>query len=871
MEAVFAEQLAETRRSGRGAVFRLFVRAALDIGLRNAAEMRRFDREGWMMGTRIWLDGVVADLTGAVRGFRRTPGFVLAAVATLSLGVGALTAVYSVVNGVVLTPLPYPDPDQLVVVYNEYPALDVTRARQSPGDLDDYREQADLLTDVGSVSTFPQTILESGQPRRVEVALVTPGFFSMLGVEPSPGRDIVAEDDHDVVIVSHAYWRDELGSRADALGTVLRFAGVSKRVIGVLPEGFRLVVPSSFGVPESPALWTPIPAQGWGRDSGDRTAHWMNVVGRLRPGATRAQLQEQMDAIAELQRELLPRRAEREARIQVAPLLDEIVRDVRPALVALFAAAGIVLLIACANVANLMLVRAQRRRSEIAVRTALGASHVRIVHGLLSEGLLLAAAGSFLGLALATVGVDAVLALEPDSVPRLADIALDFRVLGFVAVVTGAVTVVFSVAPAWLATRRDVVLAIRDAGRSGPTRRGHALSSSLIVAELALSLILLTGGGLLVRSFVALLDTDPGFATAGVLTFRAPLPASAFQQDPPEGYKGRPEHNFVRKPYYDELTRVLAQLPGVRSVGAIFPAPLSGEQSSSTYAVEGTTGAEEGDLASSQLVTPEYFETVGIDLLEGRTFLPEEIGDKLVIDQAMAETLWPGESAIGRRIEIGWWSGPIWGEVVGVVENVRTHSLREPNPLTVYRLGTVYAYSAMTMAMRVDGDPLALVDEVRAAVAQVEGEAPVIDIRLMSEYVDDQSARTRFVLALVGVFAALALGLAAIGLYGVIAYAVGQRTREYGIRLAFGAGRARVFRLVLRRGARLTGAGLALGVLGAFGMRHLVQPFLFGVEPTDPVTIVAMAALLGLVALVACSAPAGRATLVDPADSLRSE
>ena len=844
---------------------RFYITATADVFRRLAR--RRTRRTGSRHSIRnSWGGELMRDVAYAFRMLRRAPGFAAVAIVTIALGIGANVAIFTVVNGIILRPLPYDDPDRLVMVFNQYPTLEIRRGAQSPGDLADYREQTDAVESFGSVSTFPQTMLLDGVPQLMSVALVTPGFFEMMGVQPILGRDIASDDDHDRALISYGYWQSEFGGDSSIIGTTIPFDGLSKIVIGILPPDFRLVLPSYFGIPERPDMYTNIPAHGWlGPDGRDRTAHWMKVIGRLRPGRTVAQLQAQMDAVAEWQRANIPRRGERQATIEVVPLRAEVVGNVRETLFAVSGAVGFVLLIACANVANLLLARAQHREREMSIRAAIGGSRARIVRQVLTEGIVLAGIAATLGVGLAVVGVESIVALQPDNVPRLEDSRVDGMVLGFTTIVTILAAVLFGAMPALAAGRPDLARALTTRGSGGP--RGVAVKNAFIVLEVALSLILLIGSGLLFRSFVKLHAVDPGFQTERMLTFKAHPPQSVLQDSRVAGSDVHPG----RERYYRELGTAISELPGVEAVGTVFPTPLGGQANGSTYTTDVNAGDEESQLASSQLVTPTYFSTVGIPILAGRTFRPGDQGDKVIVDANMAEHVWPGENPIGKQLRVGWWSGAKWAEVIGVVGSARTHELVEPNPPTLYRLAAVYEYSPQTFMVRTRGAPLDVADPIRSLLCERYSTAPMTEVRPLQEYADEQAAPMRFVMTLIGVFAGIALLLAAVGLYGVISYLVSHRTREIGIRMAFGARAGQVFGLLMRQGMGLTALGILIGVGGAVALSRLLSSFLFEVTPTDPVTYGAIAGLLVVVAALACYAPARRATRVDPVVSLKSE
>jgi predicted permease len=853
-------------------VVRLYVAVTWDVLRRVRAEHRRARRRqtsnpggGTMMR---WTDDLRQDVKVALRSLGRAPVFAAVGVLTLGIGIGANAAVFSAVSGVLLRPLPYPDPDRLVLIFNRYPNLGIERGGQNPGDFLDYQRQTDVFDTIAAFGgSGTQTLTGLGPADRVTLAGVTDDLFPMLGVRPVLGRLFEADDDWTSVLLSYGFWQTRFGGADDVLGRTFQMNGNTMSVVGVLPPDFLLHAPAHLGLPANIAVWNPIRRFLGTPENPDRTAHWMTVIAKLSPDATPEQAQSQLDAVARWQRENFAVRAERDARIDVVSMHEEIVDDVRPTLFALFGAVGFVLLIACANLANLLLARGQTRRREIAVRAALGGSRLRLVRHVLAESGVLAVFGGALGITLAYLGVGVIHALRPHDLPFVGNISVDRGVLAFVFVAAIGSTALFSLIPAVTASRVHLTEFLGSRDGSGSGVRARRLKSALVVLEVALSMILLVGGGLMIRSFLSLGDVSPGYRTDNVLTLVAGLPREVFQVSRQPG-----QTNTRYQDFYVRAEAALAAVPGVEASTAIWPTPLSGSSEGySTYTDSEEAGNEQSQLASSQLITPGYFETMGIPIVAGRSFNMEDSGDKLVIDQRMADKMWPGENPLGKRLKIGWWSGPVWGEVVGVAANVRTLDLREEDPVTVYRKAAVYSYTAPTIVVRTSGDPLALTESVRRAVQSLHPTVAVEEMRTLSSYQDEQLAPTRFVMTLISIFAGIALLFAAVGLYGVITYLVSQRTREIGVRLAFGARGSQVFGLVLRQGLALTGLGIALGVAGAMATTQLLSSYLFAVEPTDPVTLACVALLLGSVAIVACARPALRATQVDPARSLAAE
>ena len=851
---------------------RLYAAVTWDVLRRVRAEHRRVRRHratptsGGSV-TR-WIDELRQDVTFAVRGLRRSPMFTVVAVLTLGIGIGVNAAMFGAVNGVLLRPLPYPDPDRLVMIFNQFGNLGIERIAQNPGDFQDYQKQTDVFDQIAAFGgAGTQTLTGMGTAARVTIAGATDNLFPLLGVRPALGRLFEADDDWMRVLLSYGFWQARFGGADDVVGKTFQLNGNTMSVIGVLPRDFLLHAPAHLRLPANIALWNPIRRFLGTPENPDRTAHWMTVVAKLKSDATVERAQAQLDAVAAWQRENFPVRAERDARIVVASMHEEIVSQVRPTLFALFGAVGFVLLIACANLANLLLARSQLRRREMALRAALGGTRTRIVRYLVTESVVLALMGGALGVALAFLGVEVVLAVRPDDLPFVGNIAVDRGVLAFVLLVAAGSTVLFGLAPAITASRTRLAEFLGSRDGAGGGMRASRFKSALVVIELALSMVLLVGGGLTVRSFLRLGDVSPGYRTDNVLTFVAGLPPEVWQ-----GGNGPQKMNLQFQIFYQRAQEAIAQIPGVEAVAAIWPTPLANvDEGRSTYTENEEAGDEQSQLASSQLITPGYFDAMGIQIVAGRALNLEDGANKLVVDQRMAEKMWPGENPLGKRLKIGWWWGPTWGEVVGIAANVRTIDLRNEDPETVYRKAAVYSYTAPAFVVRTAGPPLALAETLRQTVQDLHPVVAVEQMRALSGYRDDQLAATRFLMTLIAIFAGIALLFAVVGLYGVISYLVSQRTREIGIRLAFGASTTQVFTLVMRQGLGLTVLGVATGIGGAVVVSRLLVSFLFGITPTDPLTYGAIATLLVTVAAVACCNPARRATRVDPMESLRTE
>ncbi len=757
------------------------------------------------------------------------------------------------------------------MIFNQYPTLDVRRGAQNPRDFMNYREMTDAFETIEAAgSLFPKTLTGRGAPERIDTVGISRGLLPMLGVEPVIGRHLSESDDHTSILISHAFWRDRFAGAASALGEKLILNETEHIIVGVLPPDFRLRLPGSTRIPASVPVWNIWPEAWNGGANGkwDATAHWVKTLGRLRPGVDLSVAQAQLDAVAEYQRTDQPKRAERDATIEAVPLHSEVVGEVRPMLVAVQGGVVALLLIAALNVGNLMFVRGGSRRNELAVRAACGGSRTRLVRLLLVEAAVLAGIGAACGLGLALIGTRALLLAAPTTMPMIDNVAIDLRAVAFTAALTLGLALFVGLIPAVRSTGRS------GAALPGSDARTHTgglgrLRTTLVVAEIALSLVLLVGGGLLVRSVWNLLDEDTGYVTDRVLTFTAATPREVRQGDGVQ--RATWQSNPSMQAYYAELDRVFEELPGVESAASVFPTPLGDESSGSTFAPEESPELMEGSLAASLLVTPGYFDTMQIPILRGRDLTWEDDGDKLVVSESLANALWPEQEALGRRLTVGWWSGPEPGEIVGVVADTRAIQLTEPDPPTIYRAAAAYSYSPQTWVVRGrDGaavDPAAL----RSAVNAVRSDVPLADVRPLSELIGAQMTKTRFTMRVIAVFGGIGLLVAAVGLYGVLATVTAQRNREIGIRLAIGAAPRGILRMVLWQGAWIAAAGLLIGAGGALAAGRVLEGILYGVPAADVWTFALCAGILFAVGLLATVVPARRAARVDPVSSLRAE
>src|SRR5262245_56830340 len=805
------------------------------------------------------------DLRYGARMLLKQPGFTLIATLTLALGIGANTAIFSVVDAVLLRPLPFREAGQLMM-------LGTVDAREGDGlrsvsypNFVDWRAQSGSFERLAAFRVRSFALTGSGAPERLNGVVASAELFALLGVSPSLGRSVRAEEDNagaSVVILSHGLWRRRFNSDPQVIGRNITLDGRSLTVVGVAPAGFQ------FPIEAEPAdLWTTIANDATGADpmTAQRGLGYLSVIGRLKPGVSGAQAQAEMDGIARrLERQYPDKNAHQGARL--APAYEHLVGDVRRPLLIIFGAVGCVLLIACANVANLLMARATARRREIALRAALGASRGRVIRQLLTESVLLALAGSLCGWLLAWGCMESLLSLSPENIPRLQDVRLDGRVFGFTLLVSLLTGVIFGLAPALQAAKTELTETLKEGGRSGEGARGARLRSALMIAEVAIALVLMAGAGLLLNSFWRLLQVNPGFDPRQTLTFRLNLPNSKYSG--PEAVA-----------FFERLQARLQKLPGVRGASVTFGLPFGKSRIGTELDIEGRPVAP-GDrpLIECQSVLPDYFRTLGIRLTKGRDFNARDdlkARRVAIINETLARRFFPNEDPIGKRIrpDMSTEPGdPPMREIIGVVSDVRYRSLTADVPLEVYMPDTQLPISTgMWIALRTDADPRSLISAARAEVQALDKELPVFEVKTLDQYVSGAVAHPRFNALLLLLFAGLALLLTAAGLYGVISYSVTQRTREIGIRMALGAQTHDTLRLVVKQGMTLTLIGAAIGLGCALALTRLLKTLLFGVSANDPLTFGVIVLLLTVVAFVACWIPAWRATKVDPLIALRSE
>jgi putative ABC transport system permease protein len=799
------------------------------------------------------------DMRYGLRTLLAKPGFTLVAVVTLALGIGATSTIFSFVNGILLRPLPFQDSERLVLIDETAVKRGNISMNVSFPNFVDWRAENGVFTGVTAYDDRSFTLTGgSGDPEQLSGGIVSANAFELLGVTPILGRSFRPEEDGpdtaDVVILSHGLWERRFGANPGIINQSIVVNNRARTVIGVMPRGFKF--------PETAELWIPLTPEvkDWTRND-----HGISAIGRLKEGVSLAQAQAEMSAIARRIEEQNPVTNEGMG-VTLIPLRDALVGGYRKALLLLLGVVGLVLAVACANVANLLLARGSARQREIAVRAALGASRWRVFRQLLTESFLLGAVGGALGLLLAMWGLDLLLAAIPVDLPFWMKFSLDWRVLGFAAGTALLTSLVFGVAPALQASRIDLNETLKEGGRGGAGASRHSLRRALVVAEVALSLILLISAGLMMRSFLRLQQVDPGLKAENVLTLRLSLPNAKY--DVPE----------KRQDFFKQLLERTRALPGVESAGAISYLPLSGGGWGRSLTVEGLPVLPVGQAPSINhcVVTPDYFRAMGITLLEGRDFAEADAGDAtkvVIIDEGLAREYWPRESPLGKRVRFGPpEANEPWHVIVGVVREVKHESLNLTQRKSVYLPHAQVSIGSMALAVRTrGGNPESLAAAVRAQVRELDPNQPVTAVRTMSEIVSRSVWQSRLYTILFGVFAAVALLLASVGIYGVMSYAVTQRTHEIGIRMALGAQRADVLRLIIGQGMWLALLGVCVGVLASLGLTRLMQSLLFGVGATDPVTFAGVAALLSAAALLACYLPARRATKVDPMIALRYE
>ncbi len=835
------------------------------------------------------MQSLLKDITFAWRTLRSNPAYSLTAIITLALGIGASTAIFSVVNAVLLRPLPYGDAGRLTLIWGDMVKRNVKDFPFPPGDLPDLRQQATLFQEIAGVSTFRQPLVgDGGEPEQVNIAGVTENVFTVLRARivlgrnfnesdatplpappqaapgaPPPAPAVGPDGQPPLVaswILSYPFWQRRYGGDRNVIGKTVDVGNGRAEIIGVVAPEFELLFPPSANVVRNPDIYSALRIDF---ATASRTNVFLDMIGRLKPGVTLPQAQQQLDNIAADLRRRFPIKEAAGLHIRGEWMRDDLVADVRPAIIALMGAVSFVLLIACANVANLMLVRAASRERELAVRSALGGTRWGLIRQMLTESLLVATLGALVGFGLAQAGIKLLLVLAPENLPRLDSVSADPIVLVFTVLAGIVSAAAFGIVPALRASRPDLADILRSAGRTGGLARGRRIRNAVVTAEVALSFVLLIGCGLMLRSFVALQHVDPGYDPKGLLTFFA--------------VSGRPGGPDVQAGIIRQLEERLRSVPGVTGVTAATPLPLDGGIVNARWGTEvAVTDPSKFQQANVHIVLPGYFKVMRTKFIEGRDFTEADNNPNAVlaiVDRNFAAKAFPGQSAVGKRLYVRVRSNdPEWFEIVGVVDRERHETLAADSREAMFLTDGLFGHGAVSRwVVRTSGDPNALVPAVRAAIREVDRQMPVAEVQPMTWFVDRAMASTRFALALIATFAAIAVVLAAVGLYGVLSTVVRQRTAEIGVRMAFGANTASIFQLVIGQGLRLSAIGIALGAVGALALTRGMKTMLVGVRPTDPLTFVAIGALFMAVAAVSSWIPARRAAGLDPNVALRDE
>ncbi len=818
-----------------------------------------------------WLDEGARDFRHALRMLLRNPGFTVVAVLTLALGIGANTAIFSIINSVLLHPLPYHDPDNLVMVWESNSQHPKPHNTVSPPNFLDWQSRNTVFSSMAFVFDERDNLTGNGEPQEVVVQDVSANFFSLLGVDPIIGPGFTPENGQpghaNVVILSYGLWKERFAGAPAIVGKSILLNGHPQTVVGVAPQNFQWFIKDGSLTGAKPQMWSPFVFPQSFQDH-KQIGRFMTVVARLHAGATHSQAQTQMNAIASRLEQEYPD-FDGHWGVNVVPLRQQISGDLRPALLVLFGAVALVLLIACANVSSLLLARAASREREMAIRTAIGASRWRIARQLLMESLLLALIGGGIGVALAVGGTNALLAASPRNLLDLRFVSMDLFVLTFALAATLLAGLLFGFLPSCISAHSRISVTLKEGGRGSYSANRRAFArNAFVVAQLGLALVLLTGSGLLIRSFVRLIGVDPGFDTGHLLTFKIALPRSKYGTDP------------LCLAFFQQLLARISAVPGVRSASMESFPPLTGLGAATGVHLLSQPSLALSDLpvADVGVVGPDYFATMSIPLHAGRLFNTQELAQEkhvTIINQAFADKYLHGFNPLGQKAAIymkSFAENEIQpSEIIGVVGDVHQIGLDTSPEPTVYWPHPELVMSGMTILVRTSNDPFAMVSAVRNELQQMDPELPMAAVATMDQLLADSLSRSRFTMLLLGIFAAVALVLSAVGIYGLIAYSVTQRTQELGIRIALGAQRRDVLRLVLGQGTRLTLLGVTVGVLAALGFARLLSTLLFGVSATDPITFAGVAALLGFVALAACYIPARRATRVDPIVALRYE
>ena len=812
------------------------------------------------------MDTLIQDIRFGVRMLLKSPGVSIIATIALALGIGANTAIFSVVNAVLLRPLPFPNSEALMSVFGTSRERGVLRGSFSYPDFFDLRAQNSSFERISSYHDGDFILTQHGEPVRLTGVVATSDLLPLLGVAPMLGRGFVPDEDKPsasrVVVLSHSMFEKYFNSDPNILNQPITLDGKAFTVVGVMPRAFQ------FPVQNDPVdLWTTITGDASGSDpiTAQRGAHFLKVIGRLKPGVTEEKAQADADTIAARLAEQYPDTDSRHGMF-IEQTLRSIVGDIRPALLILLGAVSFVLLIACANVANLLLARAMSRYKEMAIRSALGASRWRVVRQLLIESVLLSIVGGAIGLLLAVWWSDLLIALGKDDIPRAMHVSLDWRVLLYTFGISVFTGVLFGLAPAFHSSKTGLSETLKEGRGAGAGASKNRLRASLVVSEVAIAVVLLVGAGLLIKSLWRLNTVNPGLDPKNILTFNVALPEVKYPAE-------------RQTQFFSTLKKQLESMPGVQSASVVYPLPLSGERFSLSFEIDGKPVAKKDQPSADFFnVDPGYFKTMGIPLIKGRDFDDRDQHKSpqvIIVSEKFVQQNFPGEEAIGKRIKPGISTfedeQTPWREIVGVVGDVKNRALNT-DPRSVYYVPQAQVpFNQEIMVVKTTGDPHALVKAATKEVATLDGDLAVFGVKTMEEYISRSVSTPRFNTTLLSIFAAVALVLTVVGLYGVMSYAVAQRTNEIGIRLALGAQAKDVLSLIIGQGLRLVLLGLAIGLLGAFALMRVMAGLLFGVTAKDPMTFIVVSVVLAVIAMLACYVPARRATRVDPLEALRYE
>ncbi|HEV2915206.1 MAG TPA: ABC transporter permease [Pyrinomonadaceae bacterium] len=815
-----------------------------------------------MMGT------LLQDIRYGFRMLLKKPSFTITAILALALGVGATSAVFSVVNAVMLRQLPYKNAERIVMVWEQNRTSERRQNVVSPANFLDWQDQSNSFDEMAAFYDSRANLTGTGEPEEIPGQASTGNLFTLLGAQAALGRTYTTEDAEpgrdNVCVLSYGLWQRRFGASPQVIGQTIMLNGKPHTVIGVMPADFKWFIKENSQTGKPAEMWRPFKLTEEYRTPERGRGRWLSVAARLKPGVTAEQAQAEMSGLAA---RLEQQQAEFNTGwgVNVTPLRQQLAGELKTSLLVLLGAVAFVLLIACANVANLMLARSASRQREMAIRTALGAGRLRVVRQLLTESVLLALVGGGLGLLLAAWGVDMLVALSPQNLIGAETVGLNLPVLGFTLAVSLLTGIIFGLAPALEASKLNLSETLNEAGKSGMgSPRSRRLRNAFVVAEIALALVLLVGAGLMIKSFMRLQAVDPGFDPGNLLTMRVLLPRAKYADD------GK-RVNFFR-----QAVERMKALPGVSSVGIIDALPFASMGSATDFAIEGKPAPAPGEEPDTDVrVTDEnYFRTMNIPVLSGRTFTEQEAVEErhvAVINQALARKYFAGENPLGKRIIVNMKLPPVPTEIIGIVGDAKYGKLEGETRAMVYWPHPELASSSMTIVVRAEGDPLRLASAAAREIQAIDKDQPIADVRTMGSWLSESVSRTRFGTLLLATFAALALLLSAIGIYGVMSYSVTQRTQEIGIRMALGAQRGDVMRMILGQGMGLTLVGVALGLGASFALTRVMASLLFGISATDPATFTLISLLLMGVAFLSTYLPARKATRVDPMVALRYE